>query len=320
MAHVPADGPLGLEGRHELKGGDQTPPGANNETSIFMYGPSQSGAYVKIDEISGLHDAADADDNRENAEGRVGEVGYTSGQRGKLIVYTGRVLSTDRTDAGRQAMRQTAAALRRVVEEARARRAGSLTIVDPANPSEGYASYVAGARGMQLNMEDKYDQGPNKVIRWQRPFVLGVRLFDPRFIWYPQQSDLANAPGSTQVLANLGRAHADLWFDINFGGGGGGGVIVLENLTRGTRIQFKDTLDIPADGLIRIDWTQRAIVRALAPPAYNPNTDLTPFVDWDETDWWNSMEWGLGPGNNEIRVSGGSGISDWSVWWHHTSW
>lgn len=319
MAHDPADGPLGLEGRHQFKSGDQMPPGANNEASVFMYGrhrPDLGSAWIKIDTIPGLHAGSDGDDFREAAEGRTGEIVYPSAQRGKTIVYTGRVTASGRTLAGLKAQRVQAAALRRIFAETRERVTGSITIVDPGNTGQGYATRV---RGMQFEMDDEQKRPLQALYPWQREFMLSLRAHDSRFIWYPEASSLAHAAGDTVPITNLGTAPADLVFDVRASGTPMS--VTMENLTLGRRLVWTD-MPMPAAAytrLLRVDWRQRAAVRpAQAAPVYAPNTDMMPYFDSFESDWWNSMEWGLGPGLNNIRVTGVN-VAGWDVYYQHTA-
>lgn len=315
MAHVPADGPLGLEGRWQFKGGDQMPSGANNEFSVYLYGkhrPDLGDAWIKMDRITGMHGLGDGDDFREPAEGRVGEVVYPSGQRGKSYVCEGRVVGLSLPE-----MRQMAADLRRAAAESRERRTGSITSVDPAATSAGYAT---GVRCIACDIDDEQAFGPNHLpSAWVRRFSLGLRAHDPRWIWYPQQSSLDNSSGETVVIENEGNAPASLFFDIrseftvmN---------VTLENLSLGTQLVFEN-LPMPDEAYTRrlwINWEQRAAVRPeAAAPAYTPNTDMMPYMDSSESTWWNALEWGLGPGENGIKVSG-VGVESWDVLWHHTS-
>jgi hypothetical protein len=45
---------------------------------------------------------------------------------------------------------------------------------------------------------------------------------------------------------------------------------------------------------------------------------MMPFMNPLSSSWWNAMEWGLGPGNNSIKVSG-TNVGTWDVLWHHTN-
>jgi len=317
VTHVPEDGPLGLEGRHQLKGGDQMPPGANNEYSVYMYGSHQfaTDAWIKIDRITGLHGLGDGDDFREPLQGGTGEVVYPGAQRGKTVVYEGRVVGTDLPK-----MRQLATELRRAAAETRERVTGSVTIVDPAAPTVGFAT---GVRCIAFDEDDEQALGPTaRPSPWQRPFSLGLRMHDPRFIWYPQEASEDNDDGDTVVLSNDGNAPVNaLYFDVIASSGSFNGQIIVENLTLGVQLQFDDIL-LASGNLLRIDFTQRAATQPqniADPPEYTPNDDMMPYLNVDQSEWWAAMEWGLGPGNNSVRVTTDAGDLTWSVWWHHTS-
>lgn len=313
MAHVPADGVLGLEGRHELKGGDQMPPGAGNEYSVFMYGrmrPDLGSSWTKIDRITGLHSLGDADDPREPAEGRIGEVIYPAEERGKTFVYEGRHVGTTLKNE-----RQRSTTFRRAARESRRRRNGSMTVVHPADTSVGYGT---GIRVMAYDQDEEQTRTQHAVYPWQREFVMAVRAHDPRWVWYPIEDELANAAGATVVLNNQGNAEADLKFTIRATADPLS--VVVENLTLGTKLKF-DLMPMPGgiDRRLRIDWPQRAAVRPDAlEPNNNPNTDMMPYLDHAASDWWNAGESGLGPGNNSIKVSG-TNVGTWDVEFQHST-
>lgn len=314
MAHTPADGPLGLEGRHQFKAGDEWPPGT--QASVFMYGShyqgraASSSSWIVLDRITGLHGLGDADDFRQPAEGRSGEVIYPSAARGRTMVYEGRIVGSTL-----QNLRLKVNALREVAAETRERIAGSITIVDPLSTSEGYGTSV---RTLALDVDEVQAFGPTHLpYVWVRPFSLTVRAHDPNWVWYPVQSDLNNSAGSTQVISNQGNAPAEMQFDV-FSNASTMDV-TLENLTSGKKLVFEG-MPIPSGDLLRVDWNNRAAVWALAAnlPDYNPNTDMMPYMNLTTSDWWNALEWGLGPGNNSIKVSG-TGIADWDIYWQHAS-
>lgn len=315
MAHDPSDGPLGLEGRHQFKGGDQMPPGANNEFSLFGYGRHRrdlGASWIKLDKITGLHGKGDGDDWREPAEGRLGEIVYPSAQRGKTIVYEGRVCATTL-----KGQRQLAAQLRRFAAEASERRTGSITIVHPSDVNTGYAT---GVRCMSLDIDDQQVRDNRAAITpWQREFVMGLRAHDPRFVWYPEVASLDHATGATIAITNLGNAPVDLFFDVRSSGTPMS--VTMENLTLGRRLVWTD-MPMPAAAFTRrlwVNWEQRAAVRpAQAAPVNAPNADMMPYFDSTESDWWNSMEWGLGPGVNNVRVTGVN-VAGWDVYYKHTS-
>lgn len=311
LGHEPSDGPLGLEGRHQFKGGEQMPPGAGNETSLFMYGrhrPDLGDAWIKIDNIPGLHALGDADNFAEPAEGRIGDLFYPGEERGKTVIYEGRVVGQTLKD-----VRELGSIFRRVAAESRRQRLGSMTIVDPDNTGEGYA--LEQLRCTAFDMDDAQLRTDRAVYRWQRPFVLTVRIADPRAVWYPVAEDLGNANGATQVLTNLGNAPADLTFDVYSTGTGMD--VILENLTTGYQLKFDD-MPIPSGDLLRIDWGQRAAVWAEAAnlPLYTPNTDMMPYLDHDLSDWWDQGVYGLGVGSNSIKVNGAGA---WDVWFQHSA-
>jgi len=323
VAHTPIDGPLGLEGRHELRGGDQmpvvgdTPP--DNQFGVFMYGKHQydEDAWIKVDQITGLHGLGDGDDFREPLQGATGEVIYPGAQRGRSIVYEGRVCGRTLPD-----LRQQAADLRRAAAEMRERVPGSVTIVDPDATSAGYAAVV---RCLALDMDDVQEFGPNhRPTPYIREFSLGLRAHDPRYVWYPAESLEDQAEGAPVTVENEGNAHALPQIDVIASTSVFGGTFVIQNLTLGVQLSFGPII-IPDQNRIRIDFGQRAATlpdTITDPPSYTPNSDAMPYLNIDDSDWWGAMEWGLGPGENQLQLDsdGSGGPLTFSVFWQHSAW
>lgn len=311
MAHEPSDGVLGLEGLHVFKGGDEYP----TQVSVEMHGYHRRDldSWLKIDRIVGLRGLGDADDQRDAAEGRIGEILYPGGARGKTIVYTGRIVGKTFKD-----MRQQQRALERVAAEARQRRAGSITVVDPAEPGQGFA-YITKAMALDID-EEQIHRETRQPTPYQRTFTLGLRAHDPRAVWYPVETELA-VPEGTLEIENEGNAPAELFLDIRIPAGVEVADVTVANVTTGHQLAFVG-LAMPTAAYQRrlcINFTQRAAFRPeAAAPAFTPNADMMPYLDFATSDWWDSLEPGLWPGVNELSVTGD--VDDWDVEWQHTTW
>ena len=244
----------------------------------------------------------------------MGEVIYPSAQRGRTLAYEGRVAASTL-----QGLRQQVSALKRVAAETREKAAGTITIVDPAAPGAGYGTDV---RTLALEMDEEQAFGPGEwPWPWQRRFTLGLRAHDPRWKWWPRNSLTDVAPGNWTV-ENQGNAPANPSFDVFLDDDPGGvNDVRIANLTLDLALVWRDMPmpDAAYTRVLHVDFGQRAAVRPSAAfPAYNPNVDMMQFLDTEDSDWWNAMQWGLAPGENELRVVG-AGVQSWNVYWHDTS-
>ena len=310
MAHVPADGVLGVEGIHTVA----SPSG----TSVALHGQHQYGtaSWYKLDKITGGRGLGDVDNNRSPAEGRLGEIDYPGAPRGKTKVYEGRICSSTM-----QGLRQAQTTLERVVSEMTLASQGTISAMPPAwlGGSEGY-QLMGKVIAYDCDEEQLYS-AQRLPTPYMRKFMLSVRMSDPRHEWSTLITSANQANAATYVLNNQGNAPADLHFIVRPSGAGVAlpASLVVENLTTGRSLEFSG-MALPNGNHVQIDWKQRSAIYTGQPEANpNPNSDLMPYLDEGLSDWWDALVEGAVPGNNSIKVTAGSGVT-WNVRYRHTAW
>lgn len=301
MAHVAADGPLGLEGSWTFTSQE---PGATVVNALGAHNRALD-SWVKLDRISGIHGLGDADDHRAPRSGAIGENSYPGASRGKTVVWEGRVCGKSL-----QHLRQLQATMRRVFAESRqSQRIFCTTAKDG-------VGYFQGGRVIQYDCDDEQQFDMRRLpTPWQRSFILAIRLDDPRWLWGAVTSVAGNADAATAVFANAGNAPADLGFIVR---GAIDATLTVENLTTGRKLVFED-LPIAGGQRLVISWSQRAAHRPTpAEPDNNPNTDMMPYLSEADSDWWDALVPGAIPGNNSIKVTGCDGT--WDVTGRASAW
>jgi hypothetical protein len=279
------DGPLGLEVKHQWVGADG---------AAVTLGEQAANPRYKLDRITGLFGLPEADDLRAPRAGGIGEIVYPGNARGKTVTYEGRIQAQSL-----QQLRQMAATLRRAF--AHRSWQGRMDLVPLAAYGTDEWSFIA--RAVALDMDE--DQDVSLRHTWgpfQRTFIIGLRLADPRF--YYKARTLAGytvatgSPGSVNVLGN---APADPKFDIPVGAGAN-----VSITSGGKTLRF---LGLPA-GTLSVDFAART--------AYVGGTDVSGYQDFNVSNWWDENVHGLEPGTNSLSVTGGSGA--WQVGWWPRAW
>ncbi len=277
----------------------------------------------RLDRIGGLHSLPDIEDNREPAQGRIGERAWPSLFRGRTVTYEGRIFAATLNDL-RVAESDLKAAFGTTAE-------GQMVI----NYAPGYApgagfAFFYHARCVQLEIPDEQAVAPYALpTPFQRPFVVALRMSDPRF--YRSQLQTYNTGslgtggiggiippitppivlvaaglGGSAVVTNGGNAPTDPVITLVPGGTTQGPN--LTNQTIDKKLQFKDALTIEAgiNGDIVIDFKQRTIqeIRGTGPPI-----DLRYQLDIPNSTWWDEGVPGLVPGQNTI-IYNGTAIED----------
>lgn len=173
-------------------------------------------------------------------------------------------------------------------------------IVDPQVADYGSGdSWNFTARVMQLDCDEEQTLGPEAARSpWQRPFVLSLRMLDPRFYKEPIRT-LGSGTG-TRTLTNDGNAPSDPSFTVATTGA----VTITNNTVDGRKLRF---IGVPSGDLV-VDFKGRT--------ATIDGDDAIPYLQSD-SDWWDEGVPGLKPGDNSINVSGGQA---WSASWYDASW
>jgi hypothetical protein len=263
------DGPLGLEAVHNLGGIDL------NQQGVLPY--------FKLEKITGLHDVSDADDPRAPLPNEIGEVAYPALRRGKTVTYSGKVIGATRQD-----IRYLATQLRGV--------ASSLIdthITITPDPAYGTVVMELYGRPSAFTCDDDLTSFDPTQSRWRSPFVLAFRMRDPR-AWIPAQVQTASAgSGGTATLTLPGNAPSEPVFSI---AGPASGAITLTHLGQAKALRFLGTIPLGGGQTLLVDFGPRT--------ATIGGVDVSGYVDWSVTDWWDRDAVGVGFGTNLLQVTG----------------
>lgn len=148
--------------------------------------------------------------------------------------------------------------------------------------------------------------GATRIVG-RRPKTATLELVDAdyRLLSEALNDSGANARGAQDVIANAGDELATPRVEIT---GPFNSQIVLRNLTTGLNIQLKAGFNVAAGQTLVVD---------LAPPW--PTVELAGAPAYGQVDYLPTIWWGLIPGNNTIRVDGGSGAGTWRLL-HRDAW
>src|SRR5262245_23464158 len=285
------DGPGGLECKHTVNG--------------LILGDQAATPRYKLDRITGIHSLPETDDDRRPRTAFLGEVTYPSYPRGKTVVYEGRIQATTLDNMRRMANNLRAACSERSVEQQ--------VLITP-HSSWGSDDWGYYARVLQLDLDDEQITSPYHARGpYQRGFVLGLRMSDPRFYWKLNasagvQQSIGNANNSQQSLVNGGTAPSDPLFDVVVGTGNPN--VEITNIdvmtSNGTaRLRFNA---VPSSTL-QVNFFTRTVT-------LNGN-DAFKYFDTVYNQWWDELIPGFRPGTNRINVTG---CVSWNVHWWHRSW
>jgi hypothetical protein len=311
-----ADGALGLEALHTW-----TPPQGivsggipaftlNNRASLTAL-LTADGYAVKVKSITGLHSLPDLIDEREAALGRIGEVVYDAEDSGKTVVYSGTIYGStlQKLRLGSNNMRRTfqaksreAGAVHRLAQVGE----GMMTISPHA--SYGSINHVFFGRAQSLEMGGEQTAGPSATYGpFLRPFVLTIRLADPRVYGATENSSTGHADATSVFITNNGSAPTEPVFKLQ-------GVFTTTPavIARGTDYVLAfEGLNGISDGL----WVDFKSRRAWLNTA---GTEMTAKISVAQSNWWDPGVHGLDPGPNDIGVTG-IGAGTWEVFWSDAS-
>jgi hypothetical protein len=271
-------GPLGVEGRHQWNGG-------------LMINDLSADPRLKITgTIGGLYSLPDAEDLRDNPIGRRGEIPRNSVRRGKTLTYPIAVQAHSMADM-RSLMGQAASSFQNLAE-------GLMVITpDPAYADGTIRSYRARALACESG-DEQFDN--QNLWPYQQPFLLSLRMSDPRFY------DPATVTGDTGAIASghsdvvvhsTGRTDSDPVIDIY------GPVTnpTISNQTTGHSLIFDADggIAIASGHYLRVDFFSRRVL-------LDNTTNRYSKLDKVASDWWDAGVEGIVPGDNAIRLAGSS--------------
>lgn len=281
-----ADGPRGLEATHVW-----TP----DEPATSPVVLNDRGALPRfwLDKIGGFKSLPEADDNRQPRTARIGESPLPGLVRGKTITPEGRIQATSLQELRQQESLLQAALGERDLE-------GGWAAVPKPELGDNTHYWETRGRVLQLDIDDEFTYDANaQPTPWQKAFLLGIRLSDPRWTWTQAQLSAINA---TQVtVTNQGTAPAELVVTV----AGASGTVTVFNDSIGAQLRFAG---LPAGDLI-IDSAART--------AQVAGGDALPYLSSLLSNWWDGGVPALRRGTNTIRQTGGSTIQ---VAFKHTSW
>lgn len=267
MAVTILNGPMGLSGRHSLRGLVMNQPG--------------SWPWVELLSISGLRAKAESDQPTDPLTGRWGEVMRWSQLRGKNVVYSGQVnaLDLDTLDVA-------VSALAAVCSDE------SDTTLD-ISPDPARGGLVLSALGHPAAFtcdEDLTQREVGDVPMWFRPFVLTFRMRDPRFFAQGAPVTVGAADGAGVALTAGGNAPTEPAVVT----ASASGTVDVENVTQGTLLRLSG---LAGAGALLVDFPGRAVSQVGL-------GDVSGAIDWDASTWWDEDRYGVAPTAETIKVTG----------------
>jgi hypothetical protein len=284
MAWTTQHGPPGLEGTHTWGG-----VVLNTDRSLGL-------PRYKLDRITGLMSLPEAQDFRQPRTGRRGEESYPGAALGKTVVYEGRIQAPTLQDMRLMETELRGAFRKRGREQV-------MALARPSGPGWFYGATVA-----QLDIDDEQTRGPSaQPTPWQRGFLIGLRLGEPRIFMVTPQSYGPFVHNTWHQVTNLGNTDADPTFTGTVLADGTD-VSVYNSTVQvdgaAARLTFRD---LPA-GAFACNFNQRTTTV--------DGEDVAGKLDPDYDRWWNELVPGIEPGANQLRAVG---LSAWGVTFFHSS-
>lgn len=243
--------------------------------SDFMLCTTAGRDRIQVDRITGLHSLPDRDDTGTPKMGRIGENFFPTSPLGKTVTYEGSIRASS-LKLLRVARTEMLAAFSDTYSYGTMDIIPQLQTYDTSPLARYYAKVLA------------LDVGPEEITEqdWTRPFVLSLRLIDPRIYFIGLQ---VNVSGSPAAVTNTGNAPVDPVLHVTVSSPG------TVSVSDGTHtLQF---LNVPA-GTLDIDFGARtAAVGGTAVELDVPNSD-----------WWDSNVPGISPGAHSISQTGGTAV------------
>lgn len=301
MATEIADGVLGLEARHTWQGLTM-----NRRDGVF---PD-----IWLDKIAGLHSLAPADDNRIPHTGRIGEWALPGSRRGKNVTYEGRLLG-DTLQELRQIRNQAAAAFGGIAV------ADDLEMTVAPHPTYGDVEHFYKARVLDFDPDDEQTRGPTAVpTEFQREFTLTLHQSDPRYFVVGMNTESRGSAGEITAadgLVNEGLESAELRLSVA-GAIAADTTITFERRNPGIPLR---TLVVVTKVAVDAGQTLRVIFgepfgkrRVVIEDALGDEEDVTRWVTFWQSNWWNERVNGLVAGDNVVY-----GSRAFTVDWYHTN-
>lgn len=293
------DGPGGLEFTHNWAPGDGSTAVLMNKllttdlSTVLL-------PRIKFEAMPGFRSLPDAQDNRQDRTARIGESTLPSMARGKTFTINGKLQAANMTDLRGLERQMLAAFGERDLEGTWS--AIPLAAWDTVNAGTKY--WQATMRVLQYEPQTDFPAGVNALpTPYQLPFLLGMRMSDPRWSW---SDPVVGASNPTSVVAtNLGNAPAEPTITVTVPTD----PVIITNTTTGGILYF--TGFSPGMGTLTINFAARSAVFAIG------SVDAMPFFSSLGSTWWDRGQPGLKAGANTIQLFGGSSIQ---VTHRHAAW
>jgi hypothetical protein len=143
----------------------------------------------KLTRVSGLHSLGDPQDNRDLLVGRIGEISRLSKRRGKTVVYEGTITARNLLEL-RTAEQDLRAAFFDLDFE------GRMDVAWHEDNAEFAAIAPKFYEARPLACEVIDEQGS---AHFNRPFVLSLRMSDPRYFDEESESDVATVTNTNTI-------------------------------------------------------------------------------------------------------------------------
>jgi hypothetical protein len=191
---------------------------------------------------------------------------------------------------------------------------GEMTVAP--HPSYGDIAHFYKARVLQLDIGEQQQHGPTRVPSpWIRPFVLSLRQADPRyFVTEAFEDDFTMTTEYT--VENLGLADAEPKFTLTQEIAGMSWTLERRNPGTPVRELTISNITLTAGQSLVVyfgePWGRRRIV---IEEAGEDEVDVTRWIEFVSSDWWNERVSGLLPGENVIYSSRPFDLS-----FYHSNW
>lgn len=253
--------------------------------------------------VEGLGSLGERESTTRKALGRTGEIPQRATRAGKAVIYRGDIEALTLTQL-RAAEHQLTGAF----ADPRPQR---MDITTPFDPGQAPMFYIAAA--MAADVVDEHELVAGKA-EFLRPFVIALRMADPRVYIAAEQVVARSVPGGAgltlpqtlpatvpagapamgeAVCVNAGNAPTDrMAVDMP----GPFTAVDLRNDTTSRRLYAPVT--VPAGSFVRADFYERKLT-------LEGQSEITGALDFEQSDWWEADTPALAPGENHLRFVGG---------------
>jgi hypothetical protein len=282
MSVALTDGLLGLEATWTLNG-------------FTMNDLEGSLPRVRFTEVTGAHSTGDFDADSDPAAGRPGEVPRRGYQRGKSVTFAGVVEAATLPTLRAAVASLTAAA-------SLPRNGGDTTLTVSPHASWGTIALTLYGRPVAFSCPEKQQKGPGALPSpYQREFVLTFRARDARALALDDPVSASAANDTADTIAPAGTADTEPVFLVD---GPAGDTLDLLHVEQARKVRFVG-LPLDTGEVLTVVFGLPALRRS----ATIDGVDVSGYIDWTETTWWDDDAYGLAPSSQSVKVTG---AGDWA--------